>query len=237
MIGSKKKIVFVHIPKTGGSSVAWALRKEFDRPNPLQRSLKSLDKRTLNTGLYPKSKFQPLPVHAKATDYVQHLGDRYWAMHSLAFVRNPFDLQISLFSYIQQTDIHPLHNAIKDISFREFIIEYCGTECSPNCQSSYVLDPQDRCIVGTVGRLENLNADFRSFCSEIGVNATLDHENKSKRSRRIAEYYDPELTEMVINAFRPDFDLLGYSTDPHDLSYAQMKLAQHPRLQPHLSVV
>ncbi len=232
MIGTRNKIVFVHIPKTGGSSVAWALRKEFDRPNPLQRMLKSLDGRTINRGIYQKSRFQPLPDHAKAIDYLERLGPVYWTMRSVAFVRNPFDLLISLYSYIQQTEIHHDHQAVKGISFKEFILTRCGGELSPYRQTSFLLDEQNRCLVSYVGRMENLGTNFQSFCAKVDVQASLSHQNKSNRSRVVADHYNSEMIDIVVETFRADFNLLGYSTDPNNQSINQMELLKHPKLKP-----
>lgn len=230
MISTKKQFIFVHIPKTAGSSVAWALRKHFDKPSPAQRMIMSISKRLSGRSPYTQSDFQPLDVHANAARYLQLLGDKFWEMRSIAFVRNPFDLQVSLYHYIIQTPAHPAHERIKRLSFGEFLHRTCSNKRKTASQTSYLVDENGKNLVSHIGRFETLADDFYRFCNHLGVYAKLDHINSSTRKKSFVTLYSPELVEMVVDKFRCDFDNFGYSTDPTCTEFGPIKLERHPKL-------
>ncbi|MEO0416758.1 MAG: sulfotransferase family 2 domain-containing protein [Verrucomicrobiota bacterium] len=65
-----------------------------------------------------------------------------------------------------------------------------------------------------IGRMENLEADFASICEEIGAEyAPLNKRQFTQRRADFQSYYCPETKKIVSEYFRDDFDRLNYSWD------------------------
>lgn len=91
--GSCSNFTFVHIPKTGGSSVLYALGNRLEkgsRPSDKQHLLRSLDLNlTDNENYHDTARFQFKNCLARACNWE--------AAVTFAVVRNPFDLIVSTF--------------------------------------------------------------------------------------------------------------------------------------------
>lgn len=229
MISTKKQFIFVHIPKTAGSSVSYCLRHSLDRASIFHRASNSLSKRVLGRRVFDPDGFQPLRNHATAREYRKHFGDHYWQMKSFSFVRNPYDLLVSMFSYMQQHHGHPEHERVQGLSFRDYILSTFDPDRPARFQTQFLTDAKDRQIVHRIGRFETIGESFDDITRNIGLKVRLPHMNKSKRGKYI-DHYDPETIERVAHVFQREFDLLGYSTDPTCTEFGPIKLERHPKL-------
>ena len=70
-----------------------------------------------------------------------------------------------------------------------------------------------------IGKLEHIHEDLPKMMALLDPDATaLSNEIRdlspsvTKANNKIAAFYTPELQEMVVERFRPDFDKFGYST-------------------------
>lgn len=231
MISSKRNFIFVHIPKTGGSSVGRAFRKEFDRENRAQRFVNSLSKRLINKKIYEYTRFQPFGHdHATAAQYLNYFGDQFWQMKSFSCIRNPYDLLVSLFFYMQQYAGHPNHARVQGLSFRDFVLQTYNKDQPENFQSRFLVDSKNRRLVQKIGRLETINESFKEIAQHLGLKAELPHSNKSKHDSYL-QYYDDETIDLVATVFQQDFDFLGYSPDPQRLDFQPINLEPHPKLK------
>jgi hypothetical protein len=77
-------------------------------------------------------------------------------------------------------------------------------------QKEFFYDGNGNCIVDFIGKLENLDQDFKKICNKIGIEAELPHKNKSKRKRDYRKYYTEETKKLVEKAFREDIELFYY---------------------------
>lgn len=232
MISSKKNFVFVHIPKTAGSSVTYCLRHEFDRENRVQRFVNSISKRISDRKIYEITRFQPLPNHATAAEYLACFGDRYWSMKSFSFVRNPYDLMVSLFFFVQQTPQHHDYEKVQGLSFRDYVLQTFHPDRPESRQARFLVDDEGRCLVQKIGRVETVSESFAEITRHLGINAELPHLNKSKRGSYL-QHYDDETIDLVARVFRTDFELLGYSRDPNCTDVTPIQLEPHPKLLVH----
>ena len=76
-------------------------------------------------------------------------------------------------------------------------------------QVLWVGDADGRCIIDFVGRFETLPEDFAEVCRRIGVNATLPHV-KTTSHAHYRESYDAATRAIIAERFASDIEAYGY---------------------------
>lgn len=216
LISKKYGFLFVHIAKTGGTSIRTALTPLMRR-DP-SRWLQSVCSRI--SGLTGHRLGVKFPRHAKAIAAREMLpGDYFRGLFKFAFVRNPWDLQVSSYHHIRRERPH-LMAGIED--FPGFIRWKLDPErpyqfhvdTSIQLQWDYLRDLNGDPLVDFVGRYENLEADFAEVCRRIGTpGLRLPHRRKATDRADYRSYYDAETTEAVARYFQKDIEAGGYTFD------------------------
>lgn len=205
LISYHKKFLFVHIFKTAGTSITNCLapfcyRPESTRPSNWMAFL------SVN---WKKIHRIPIKKHATALE-IRSLIDReiFDAAFKFTFVRNPWDWQVSLYHYILEHPENRGHEETKAMgSFRSFVF---SREKSDFTQTGCLVDESNNLLVDFVGRFENIDEDFRTICSKVGIAARLPHINKSKRTD-FRDYYDAETRELTARLYAEDIERFGYT--------------------------
>ena len=221
LVSYSKNFLFVHIAKTGGTSVRSALRKYrwggwYSIPLGLASMASQITRPRHKLGI----KF---PRHAKAVAALEMLPTEvYQGFFKFAIVRNPWDLQVSSYHHIQREK----PEVVKGVkSFEDFLRlkfdperEYdFMLDISAELQHEYLVDLQGNVIVDFIGRYENLQVDFCSICERIGIPAPeLPHLRRAEDRRDYRSYYTDELAELVAHHYQRDLDILGYSFDGNE---------------------
>lgn len=201
MIIHAKRLIFVHIQKTGGNAIAAALGQD---PNCPEK-------------------------HFLARDLLALYGAEVWDSYfKFAFVRNPWDRLVSWWSMI---DAHRADaERTKRLNpFQRFILERARTfpEFLENCdveivdadgpkfifrnQLDYLTDESGQLLVDFVGRFETLQQNFDRVTEKaLGATLPLPHVNRSRHSH-YREYFTPQLADKVARRFAPDIEAFGYA--------------------------
>jgi len=80
-------------------------------------------------------------------------------------------------------------------------------------QADWVCDEQGRIMVDYIGRFEHLQESWDRICEHLQREKTLlPHVKKSSRGN-FRDYYDAESRQIIADFFRPDIELFGYSFD------------------------
>ena len=221
LISYSRNFLFVHIAKTGGTSVRAALRRYrwggwYSVPLGLASLANQITRPRHKLGL----KF---PRHAKAVAALEMLPtDVYQGFFKFAIVRNPWDLQVSSYHHIHREKPEVLAGVT---SFEDFLKLKFDPErdydfmldISAELQHEYLVDLQGNVIVDFIGRYENLQVDFCSICQRIGIPAPeLPHLRRAEDRRDYRSYYTDELAELVAHHYRRDLEILGYTFDGAD---------------------
>lgn len=209
LISRSKKFIFVHIKKTAGSSITSQLKAHDDR----NLILKALNTKIANKSILLR-KLNPFPFHAPAYSIREHLGSAWNDYFSFAFVRNPFDWQVSNYFYIKQSRFHPRHREVRGLSFNEYLdwTQYNGRIYLQSASISEK-DDHSRIIVDFVGKFENIDNDFSYILSRIGINdqPKLNKSNQSSRQRDYKKYYDTYGIDFMHHHYAQDLQNFDYS--------------------------
>ncbi len=204
LISDKHQFIFVHVFKNAGTSISRSLRPY--SVTGWQSIANPIFKRV---GI-PQVGTRRFPTHVRASQLIEALGrKKFDSYFSFAFVRNPWDWQVSQYKYILKRKRHPLHLRIKQLGdFSEYLKWRCRRV---RLQNDFVSVDGEQ-VVDFVGRFENIEHDFQEICKRIGVNANLGVRNVTK-SQPFQEYYDARSVELVKKTYRQDIELFGYQFD------------------------
>lgn len=217
LLSNKYNFLFVHIAKTGGTSVRTALNKLRWR-DPYYPMMYLCHRFSHLTGHKIGTKF---PRHAKIIAAKEMLpAEHFDQLFKFTFVRNPWDLQVSSFHHIRR-ERPQVMNGIED--FNEFMrwkfnherpYQY-HIETSLQLQSDYLVDLHGKKLVDFIGRTENLQEDFDTACTTIGIKRlTLPQKRVAQdRKKDFRSYYADDTAALVAQHFARDAEMLGYRFD------------------------
>jgi len=219
-LSPRHKILFVHIAKTGGTSVRAALTR-LHRTDPYAIPIHLVNGLTRLLKYKTGAKF---PRHAKAIAAYECIGEPFWSeLFKFTFVRNPWDLQVSSWHHLRRVDSAPTDQFE---TFEEFLRYKFDTtrpwvyffEASRQLQSHYIQDQSGRILVDFIGRFERLHEDFEEACRLGGIpQIKLPHKRHSReRKKDYRSYYDDVTAELVANHYAEDINLFGYTFDDVD---------------------
>lgn len=183
MIDHEDKFIFIHIGKTGGSSIEKALNPDVTLDGSA---------RTAHTG---NTDF--LEKHWNAQKYQREYKDFFESYFKFSFVRNPWDREVSRWKWfsLARGDNH---------SFSKHVTSHIS-----NCQSDW-LCTGDHYLTDFIGRFETLQEDFDVICDKMGrPRQKLPHINKTKR-KHYTEYYDDETRQIVAEKYAKDIEYFNY---------------------------
>jgi len=200
MISHKHKFVFIHIPKTGGTSIWRALK-------PTVKDLRYL-------GHVDKEHKQHGPLIQEC------LKNNYFVS---TCVRNPWDVMVSNYFYIRKDGsfwhssdgstrykLKVDHSLVKKLSFKQFIKKLEQGKI----KDKFVVRSQSSWINGIdmddIIRFENINEGFRKICNKLELpNISLPKLNATEH-KPYWEYYDDESQKLIANKYKDDIEQFGY---------------------------
>jgi hypothetical protein len=213
-VSHKRRCVFVHIPKTGGTSIEHALgmRGWHGRENRrkmigpvLTDDLKALDLSTNFLQHLTMSELRDLHPPGALETYVK-----------FTVVRNPWDRMVSTY-FRPDADLLAQARAqgveLEDLGFDDFVEASMHVEHAHlRPQDEYVTDASGRLIVDIVGRFETLETSFREVCDQLGIRKRLPvkYASPTRPSRDHRPHYTPRSRALVEERYARDIELFGY---------------------------
>ncbi len=213
LLSVKYNFLFVHIAKTGGTSVRAALAPLRRRdllfiPQFIASRLSHM------TGHRIASK---LPRHSKIIAAKEMLPQELFdKLFKFAFVRNPWDLQVSSWHHLRRERPRLLEGIPDFPSFISWKLDperpyQYHIDTSIELQTDYLKDLDGKILVDFIGRYENLLEDYEEACRQIGIKAPpLPHKRQAKDRTDYRSYYDDTTAEKVARHFKLDIDTLEY---------------------------
>jgi hypothetical protein len=202
-----KDFMFVHVPKTGGTSIE-------DR---------------LGAG---KNGFElgcqiDFDIHDILLTVWRYMPDKdFKRRFKFGFVRNPFDREVSNYFWHTQVNV----TIKKEISFSDWVewryneadnvpLRWFDTKADFYYNKGFAKSPQIGYFVNSygdimadfIGRYETLAEDWSKVASRIGRNPNLPHHYKSTRDSDYRRYYTDKLVDIVGKAHQ--LDLIAFNYD------------------------
>lgn len=200
----KHKLVYYHIPKTGGYSMEKYL------------GLPALDYKEFNKSFVWGLREGIMTQHQNRKYISQFITAEQSHMYShITMVRNPWSRAVSAFYYL-----HPhymsrfgsfeqwLHNCYKRIKKNKYPVHW---HMCP--QTRFVYDNAGRTIVDYVGKFESYENTLKHICNVINKPYTVSKKlNVSSRKKKdYREYYNDTTKQMIIDMYPDDIEHFNYS--------------------------
>ena len=187
--GESGTFIFIHINKTGGTSIAKVI------------------------GLPKNNHFSVEEVMSKIGE------EEFNKAYVFCVVRNPWDKVVSHYKFrvkTNQTNMGDNHISFKEWVKQTYGANknpfYYDKPRMFAPQSDWIKDNNGIIRVSNIIRFESLSNNFESIAKSIGVKKKLPHLNATKKDS-YTEYYDKETIEIVRNWFKEDIERFNYSFD------------------------
>lgn len=208
-----RKYIFIHVPKTGGTSMALALES---------RAMKD----DIMLGDTPKARRRRNRVRDVTT------AGRLWKHSTLAdidglvtpeqissyftftMVRNPWDRIVSYYHWLRtQSFDHPAVRLAQSHDFSTFLNHpHTRLSLSAAPYAFYMTDLRGRERCAAYIRLEHLQEDAQPLWEHLGFRLELDHVNRSDRGD-YRQYYSDQDAATLADICAQDIARFGYCFD------------------------
>ena len=219
IISHRLKYVFIHIPKTGGTSI----RNRLTHNDKFSCDVISIwdDCTPEQLASFPRVTDE-LRCHYSISD-----AKNYFKKHNLdwneyfkfSFMRNPYDLHVSNYHYFNQVIKNKKNiteDQIKACENAETFESYINNlKNSGESQHKYIMDAGEM-GVDFIGKFENIKNDFKYIVDSIMPSSIITEEEyrlpklNTTNRRKYSEYYTPELISIVNDVDAKDFEVGGY---------------------------
>ena len=202
LLSNEHKFFFMHIPKTGGTSIRNALNQLIQAPQPYTE--KDMERKHMSAFL----------LRDKIYDW-----DNLW---KFTFIRNPYDRMVSYYTFYRMPRkvpyLHSTRKAAIEMSFPEWVRwlkqkEFVRLGDHPPRKIPMWRRPQVDFIynngiklVDHICRYETLEDDYNYIANKLKLNQdpsiwkhhkVLRHDNRSNRLEDFRLYYDDESRSIV----------------------------------------
>jgi|APGre2960657404_1045060.scaffolds.fasta_scaffold18819_3 hypothetical protein len=231
-ISKNFNVIFIHIPKTGGTSVEKML--DMSRKNNFYTTNRKTEENIKDLIFNNFSEEERLICSAKNMQHftlieLKKLLDSNFFNNAFKFsiVRNPYHRLISEYFfalYIAQYN-HLLTNIREECpTFPLFVQTQLNLpklqriqrfDGHLETQNSFLLDENGTLnSIDKIYKLETEMQDCLDFCRQrANINIMNIHAREGNYDKNIAQYYDAETKDLVYNFYKQDFDLFGYNKD------------------------
>ena len=225
-ISHDRKFIFIHIPKTAGTSVAEILQPH---AQTLRRNVWRTARHALPFPTAPRRSW--FEQHDHAQRIVDKWGaDRFAEYFSFGFVRNPFRHAVSHYHFVRTARFGRLkRRTISSFDFEEYLEwraaarDHASMERRTRFvrmpdQSFYVTGRDGRILVTRIYRMEQLDAALADMTSRLNIPypASLQRRRQQSYPDRVPALLTPHAVTLIRSIYARDFGNFGYSSDPDD---------------------
>lgn len=204
IISHKHQFIFFAVPKTGTHSIRQALRPHLDPSD--EEQVRLFEQRSFSQPELKAVGHGHLSVEQVRPVLGAETFDRYF---KFAFVRNPWDRFISYCAFISRTSGH-FEQDPQGFMARMIHSPPPLQHMLYQPQCALLTDDDGRLAMDFVGRVEHMERDYEHVCARLDLEPRPLEQVNSSRHRPYAEYYNPQLRDLVGRKFRQDIEMFGY---------------------------
>jgi hypothetical protein len=213
ILDDNNKFLFIHIPKTGGSTIKNSL--VYEKSNNQYTSLRQVIQINQPKKLI-KIDDEDRIINSHNSIYQISRSVRIDNYFKFAFVRNPWDRIVSYYHYlIQYWDLSKDH----PLTFRDWVLNSQSKEehsfldhhNARMTQFNYVSNPKTKeLLLDFIGRFENLQEDFDKVCKIIDIPSQKLIPINTSRHEHYTKYYNEDTKNIIGDYYRKDVEYFGY---------------------------
>lgn len=209
------KALYIHIHKTGGTTIAMNLKKHYGfktyylrRPDHEKFCFDKKKKKYINY----ENRVHGIINYYKTSPYINkkmNMTKEKWdSYYKFCFIRDPYDRIVSAWNHVNRFNI-PFKNFLNlkdtcnDVEYMHMFM--------PQYRS--MINEKAKKYINYVGYFENFDNDFEKILNNIGiVNILHNKENKLnvRNHKKFYTYYDQETLDKVNILMSEDFKNLDY---------------------------
>lgn len=161
-------------------------------------------------GLLPKYFSNDYSGHITAKELKNDISEKVFNTYfKFGFVRNPWDWQVSLYTYMLKNKKHHQHELVSSFhNFDEYIDWRVHNDL--HLQKDFFYDEQNNSLMDFIGKIENLDDDFNLINKKLGIKVVLPHLNRSREHNAYLHFYSDKSINLVGDAFKEDIEAFGY---------------------------
>jgi len=212
ILSTGRNYVFVHIPKTGGTSLALALEARAMKDDiMLGDTPKAKQRRHRVQGITTKGR---LWKHSTLSDIDGLVPDAVLdGLFAFTLVRNPWDRAVSYYHWLltQRFD-HPAVQLAQSVDFAGFVVHpqtLSSFRRTPAAHYMRRADGAEQCSAYI--RIEHFDADAAPLVDHLGFALRLPTQNTSERCADYRTYYTDTSARLLGESCAPDIARFDYS--------------------------
>ena len=194
---ANRPFIFIHINKTGGTSISRALKIRRNPTTPINI--------TKN--------------HRTAMQTKEVVGKEVWdKAYKFTVVRNPWSKVVSEYNYRVAKNQNEL--SVKKIPFNDWVVRtylekdpfYHENPIWFMPQVDWLIEEDQKIHMDYIARIENLKKDFKNICRDLRLRVRLPKKNVSRGEKKhYSLYYNADTAMIIKNHFARDVEYFGYS--------------------------
>lgn len=209
-ISREHAFLFVHVPRTAGSSIAGALAP-FCIPERRRYPFKALSK----MGLVRNWQRRDYRIHTSLAEAERWIPRPVWdRLFKFAVVRNPWDWLVSRYYHRRRRvggSMRRRRSRHVDCLEAFLCREAARVRTDPKAtQTGMIRTRAGRLGLDRILRFESLQEDWEALLGQLGIRAALPHWNRTVHDDW-RTLYGPEERALVATAWAEDIAALGYT--------------------------
>lgn len=205
MINHDANFIYIHIPKTGGTTITTIFDFEFIPSIPV------------NDPFNVDTVEQETETHLPAVLLYRSFPETFQSYFKACFVRNSWDYIVSAYLWLKK-----YYNLEHD--FNTWIkLDFIGTPDRERtiflnpCQLDWITDENGDVIVDFIGRFEKFEEDLQTIYQKLEIEPIpIPHENPTEH-QHYSHYYNEESKERIMTLYKKDIQFFNFTFETEDV--------------------